>query len=35
MDFDTPEAKQAAIALSEQPLLGRKLLIKDGTLSFL
>ncbi|KDR84131.1 hypothetical protein GALMADRAFT_219961 [Galerina marginata CBS 339.88] len=30
VDFATPEAKTAAIALSEQPLLGRKLLIKDG-----
>ncbi|KAJ3500423.1 hypothetical protein NLJ89_g9803 [Agrocybe chaxingu] len=30
VDFSTPEAKTAAIALSEQPLLGRKLLIKDG-----
>jgi hypothetical protein len=30
VDFGTTEAKQAAIALSEQPLLGRKLLIKDG-----
>ncbi|CAA7258500.1 unnamed protein product [Cyclocybe aegerita] len=30
VDFSTPEAKIAAIALSEQPLLGRKLLIKDG-----
>ncbi|KAF5363719.1 hypothetical protein D9756_000290 [Leucocoprinus leucothites] len=30
VDFETPEAKNAAIALSEQPLLGRKLLIKDG-----
>ncbi|KAJ3573018.1 hypothetical protein NP233_g2697 [Leucocoprinus birnbaumii] len=30
VDFETPEAKKAAIALSEQPLLGRKLLIKDG-----
>ncbi|KAF9450940.1 hypothetical protein P691DRAFT_757727 [Macrolepiota fuliginosa MF-IS2] len=30
VDFETPEAKQAAIALSEQPLVGRKLLIKDG-----
>lgn len=31
IDFDTPEAKISALALSEQPLLGRKLLIKDGT----
>ncbi|PPR04639.1 hypothetical protein CVT24_011857 [Panaeolus cyanescens] len=30
VDFATPESKAAAIALSEQPLLGRKLLIKDG-----
>lgn len=30
VDFATSEAKIAAIALSEQPLLGRKLLIKDG-----
>ncbi|KAG2013138.1 single-stranded DNA binding protein [Coprinopsis cinerea AmutBmut pab1-1] len=30
VDFATPEAKTAAIALSEQPLIGRKLLIKDG-----
>ncbi|KAF9559659.1 hypothetical protein CPC08DRAFT_666234 [Agrocybe pediades] len=30
VDFATPEAKAAAIALSEQPLIGRKLLIKDG-----
>ncbi|KIM46571.1 hypothetical protein M413DRAFT_441657 [Hebeloma cylindrosporum] len=30
VDFATPEAKTAAIALSEQPLVGRKLLIKDG-----
>lgn len=30
VDFVTPESKAAAIALSEQPLLGRKLLIKDG-----
>ncbi|EKM79954.1 hypothetical protein AGABI1DRAFT_72681 [Agaricus bisporus var. burnettii JB137-S8] len=30
VDFDSTEDKQAAIALSEQPLLGRKLLIKDG-----
>jgi len=32
VDFETPEAKKVAIALSEQPLLGRKLLIKDGEL---
>jgi hypothetical protein len=31
VDFATVEAKTSAIALSEQPLLGRKLLIKDGT----
>lgn len=30
VDFATPEAKIAAVALSEQPLLGRRLLIKDG-----
>ncbi|KAF9006706.1 hypothetical protein BDQ17DRAFT_1239236 [Cyathus striatus] len=30
VDFATPEAKLAGIAKSEQPLLGRKLLIKDG-----
>jgi len=30
VDFATPEAKIAAIALSERPLFGRKLLIKDG-----
>ncbi|TFK28939.1 hypothetical protein FA15DRAFT_664579 [Coprinopsis marcescibilis] len=30
VDFATPEANTAAIALSEKPLLGRKLLIKDG-----
>ncbi|KAF8165735.1 hypothetical protein B0H34DRAFT_794092 [Crassisporium funariophilum] len=30
VDFATPEAKHIAIALSENPLLGRKLLIKDG-----
>ena len=33
VDFATSEAKAAAIALSEKPLLGRKLLIKDGALS--
>jgi len=32
VDFETPEAKKVAIALSEQPLLGRKLLIKNGEL---
>lgn len=31
VDFATPEAKTAAIAKSEMPLIGRKLLIKDGT----
>ncbi|KAG5639679.1 hypothetical protein H0H81_005862 [Sphagnurus paluster] len=30
VDFATPEAKFVAISLSEQPLIGRKLLIKDG-----
>ncbi|KAF8204593.1 hypothetical protein BJ912DRAFT_1036704 [Pholiota molesta] len=30
VDFATVEVKTKAIALSEQPLLGRKLLIKDG-----
>lgn len=30
VDFATPEAKGAAVARSEQPLFGRKLLIKDG-----
>ncbi|KAJ8517964.1 hypothetical protein ONZ45_g4918 [Pleurotus djamor] len=30
VDFATPEAKLAAIGLSEHPLTGRKLLIKDG-----
>ncbi|KAL0950098.1 hypothetical protein HGRIS_010099 [Hohenbuehelia grisea] len=30
VDFSTVEAKVAAIALSEKPLTGRKLLIKDG-----
>ncbi|KAF8897873.1 hypothetical protein BD779DRAFT_1608361 [Infundibulicybe gibba] len=30
VDFETPEAKTAAIARSERPLIGRKLLIKDG-----
>ncbi|KAF8076698.1 hypothetical protein FPV67DRAFT_428584 [Lyophyllum atratum] len=30
VDFATPEAKIGAIALSEKPLVGRKLLIKDG-----
>ncbi|KAG5648807.1 hypothetical protein DXG03_000156 [Asterophora parasitica] len=30
VDFATPEAKAAAIALSENPLIGRRLLIKDG-----
>ncbi|KAJ7368780.1 hypothetical protein DFH08DRAFT_33059 [Mycena albidolilacea] len=31
VDFTTPEAQKAAIALSEQNLFGRRLLIKDGT----
>ncbi|KAF7352416.1 hypothetical protein MVEN_01206100 [Mycena venus] len=31
VDFTTPEAQKAAIAMSEQNLFGRKLLIKDGT----
>lgn len=30
VDFGSAEAKIAAIARSEQPLLGRRLLIKDG-----
>ena len=30
VDFSKPDAKAAAIAKSEQPLIGRKLLIKDG-----
>ncbi|KAK0206984.1 hypothetical protein DFS33DRAFT_1318229 [Desarmillaria ectypa] len=30
VDFATPEAKTAAIGLSERHLIGRKLLIKDG-----
>ncbi|ETW84032.1 hypothetical protein HETIRDRAFT_444047 [Heterobasidion irregulare TC 32-1] len=30
VDFATPEAKVAAIAMSENPLDGRRLLIKDG-----
>ncbi|KAH7876429.1 uncharacterized protein C8R40DRAFT_1042862 [Lentinula edodes] len=30
VDFATADAKNVAIALSEKPLLGRKLLIKDG-----
>jgi hypothetical protein len=30
VDFATPEAKTAAIAKSELPLIGRRLLIKDG-----
>ena len=30
VDFATPEAKTLALALSESPLTGRKLLIKDG-----
>lgn len=34
VDFATPEAKILAIALSESPLTGRKLLIKDGPQSY-
>lgn len=30
VDFATPDAKQVAIAMSESPLDGRRLLIKDG-----
>ncbi|KAI9513352.1 hypothetical protein F5148DRAFT_295223 [Russula earlei] len=30
VDFSTPEAKNAAITMSESPLEGRRLLIKDG-----
>ena len=30
VDFATPEAKQVAITMSESPLDGRRLLIKDG-----
>jgi hypothetical protein len=30
VDFATPEAKNAAIVMSESPLEGRRLLIKDG-----
>lgn len=30
VDFATPEAKNAAILMSESPLEGRRLLIKDG-----
>ncbi|KAJ6560459.1 hypothetical protein B0H19DRAFT_1028143 [Mycena capillaripes] len=30
VDFTTPEAQKAAIAMSEQNLFGRRLLIKDG-----
>ena len=33
VDFATAEAKAAAIARSEQPLIGRRLLIKDGEYS--
>jgi hypothetical protein len=33
VDFETSEAKQVAVGLSEQPLFGRKLLIKDGMFS--
>lgn len=32
MDFATPDAKTVAITLSENPLDGRRLLIKDGEL---
>ena len=31
VDFATPDAKTIAITLSENPLDGRRLLIKDGT----
>jgi hypothetical protein len=31
VDFATPEAKQVAITMTESPLEGRRLLIKDGT----
>ena len=31
VDFETPEAKVKAIAMSEKNLDGRRLLIKDGT----
>jgi hypothetical protein len=31
VDFATPDAKKAAITMSEMPLEGRRLLIKDGT----
>ena len=31
VDFATPDAKLAAIALSERNLEGRRLLIKDGS----
>jgi len=30
VDFSTEEEKRAAITRSEQPLIGRRLLIKDG-----
>jgi RNA recognition motif-containing protein len=30
VDFATPEAKNAAILMTESPLEGRRLLIKDG-----
>lgn len=30
VDFATPEAKQVAITMSESPLDGRRLLIKNG-----
>lgn len=35
VDFTTPEAQKAAIALSEQNLFGRRLLIKDGPFGLL
>jgi hypothetical protein len=34
VDFATPEAKNAAILMSESPLEGRRLLIKDGASFF-
>jgi len=34
VDFGTAEAKEAAIAKSEEHLDGRRLLIKDGTYIF-
>lgn len=33
VDFETPEAKAKAVAMSEKNLDGRRLLIKDGMLS--